>query len=1040
MASVGWKQLVATLMQSQTVSINFGRGIDTKTDQKLVVSTKPVELQNAVFTQGGQLRKRNGYDAMTMNIVGGGTISSPTMVSSYRNELLLAASGSNGQRLFSYSPSLSAWADRGKYLSVAVSKQNVASIDQSGANASGGIPSGGFQNSTCAVLNNIAVFAYSVVDPNPQVYITVIDHQTGMQLASNMAISGAKGLAKVVVLAGEAFAMTYKDNSGYLQLVVISVTEAGGVSVGSPNQIAAPSLGVVTYDIIGTPGGAVAAYNGATGISTHELNLQLINSSGAASGSAVSISSPGDAIPISITTDASENVWIYWADATSSSETLYYAVYSSSLSVVLAKTSIASSLSQVTQITAYNSSGSQQTVYYSTYFFTPGGSPVPSIPTINTAVCPIAGSPGSSAAWLNQADIYGKISSSNSTHYMAVVFTSSLFPTGFLVDIADASAVAKFLPTSAEGINASGSANVERTAGFINNLIPISSTKLFLAAGYIPNGGLSVGAITSGTGTASFYQGATMATCAIAFDFDNIDAYQAINQQDTLLLNGGLVCQYDGSSVTELGFSNDPEISSVTTATTGGQLGSGQWIYYVVYEWLDANGNLHQSAPSIGYYVSFNSGTTNYATINARTLSITQKSNVNVVFYRTQSDGIIAYRIASVPNDPAATTVQYVDQTYTDTDIAKNQTLYTQGGAILENIAPPPAMIMWQNNSRAWLIDSENPETNIEYTKTGASGYGVSFSTGQLELVVDSEYGAMTGASRMDEKTVVFKENGVFYFYGDGASDAGTGSTISNILFIPSAVGCENSKSVTLYPNGILFKSPKGIYLVSRAVQVSYFGEEAESYNSQNVLSAQIMEGTTQIRFLTDSSGGSSLVYDYYYNQWGTFTNHTGVSSTIWNGSYVYITDSQNSNASQILIEDDSSYLDVSAPFAVLIQTAWIKANTIQNFQRVWEFELLGDYSCSATDTAYGVQMSFAYDFVPSFVPASVIPFSPTSGAETVFQERFFPSQQKCNAIQIQIAELPTGASGEYIDFSDLDMEIAVKRGLNKLSPFKSTG
>ena len=78
--------------------------------------------------------------------------------------------------------------------------------------------------------------------------------------------------------------------------------------------------------------------------------------------------------------------------------------------------------------------------------------------------------------------------------------------------------------------------------------------------------------------------------------------------------------------------------------------------------------------------------------------------------------------------------------------------LYTEGGAILENIAAPPSVILWTNNNRLWCVDSENEETNIEYSKTASSGSGISFSFGQLELVIDSKFGAMTGISPMDEK------------------------------------------------------------------------------------------------------------------------------------------------------------------------------------------------------------------------------------------------------------------------------------------------
>src|SRR5208282_4405532 len=104
--------------------------------------------------------------------------------------------------------------------------------------------------------------------------------------------------------------------------------------------------------------------------------------------------------------------------------------------------------------------------------------------------------------------------------------------------------------------------------------------------------------------------------------------------------------------------------------------------------------------------------------------------------------------------------------------------------------------------------------------------------------------------------------------------------------FIPSDTGCVNSKSVILFPDGILFKSLKGIYILTRGLAIGYFAPEVEAYNSQDIQSAVLTGGRNQIRFLTSS--GLSLLYDYVFKQWSVFTNHTGLSADIWQGSYVY--------------------------------------------------------------------------------------------------------------------------------------------------------
>jgi len=283
----------------------------------------------------------------------------------------------------------------------------------------------------------------------------------------------------------------------------------------------------------------------------------------------------------------------------------------------------------------------------------------------------------------------------------------------------------------------------------------------------------------------------------------------------------------------------------------------------------------------------------------------------------------------------------------------------------------------------------------------------------------------------MDEKTVVFKENGLFYFYGDGANDAGSGSTISNILFVPSEVGCENSKSVILWNGGILFKSPKGIYSLSRGLQCSYFGMDVEAYNSQDVRSAELMPTLTQIRFLTSS--GSSLLYDDVMGCWSVFTNHQGLSATVWNGSYVYVRPS-----GEVYIEDDSSYLDSASSYPLLVQLQFIKAQSIQGFQRLKRVAMLGDYE-NGSSQGHGVQISAAYDFGTAFSQPVAYYFGQSSTSGT-FQYRERLARQKCDAVQLLIQEIVTGAAGEYVDFTDLGLEIVAKKGLNKLPQYRSVG
>lgn len=1001
-------------LKEATISLDFGQGIDTKTDPKMVVPAKLLTLQNAVFTKAKSLIKRNGYDKMTAALVGGGTLSSPSMARSYRNELLCAATTAQGPRLLSYSESLSAWSDRGKYQSIAVTKQDVASIMPGGAN-----PFGGTTASSAVVLGQYQIFAYASAQSS-SVYLSVIDSQTGMHLETSATslVATPASTPKIVLLGASTAGVLYLNGSGGLLLRIITITAGGGISLSAPITISASF--VSTYDVQTTATGAAIAYYTSPGST---ISLVTLNTSGGTINTA-SIASAGLPSLIHLNVDSSTKIWCYWADSTTaSSNTLNYAVLSSTLTSILGKTAAASALNRVNNIAALSTSSTQQTVYYSTLYTDN------TTPTLNKTSVTTTAASGSSSVVLYNVDIYSRPATVGSRNYMAVVFSSNLAPTGFLIDLADGQAVAKFLPSQAEGIVGTGTATVQRPRGFINNLIALSSTKLFLCSGYLVTQ-TQQPSINTLSGLIETLAWAVMGTCALTFDFAHADAYQGVIQQDTLVLNGGLVSQYDGASVSELGFSTDPEV--IGSTSTGGGIGSGSWLYYATYEWTDANGNRHQSAPSIAYRAVFTSGTTNSVSLKVKSLALTQKTNVQIVLWRTIDKGTVAFRLDSAPNDSTQnyTTLSDFGGT-TDTTLQGNEQLYTAGGSIVDNLAPPPAMILWTNNNRLWCIDSENPLTTIDYSKTAAQGSGIAFSTGFLTLTIDSKFGAITGAQPMDEKTVIIKERGLGFFIGDGADDSGSNSTFSSFQVIPSDVGGTSSKSVVLFPAGVLFRSPKGIYALSRGLQVVYFGTAVEAYNSQDITSALITADANQIRFLTSS--GESLLFDYVMSQWSTFTNHAGVSADVWKGSYVYVRADGN-----IFKENATTFLDDTTAYAMVAKTGWLQLNGVQGFQRVKRAAFLGNYANGASPL-HKLQASFAYDYSTTFTTPVPYTFG-ASATSNVFQYRERLPQQKCGNLQLLLEEVTTGASGESININSMGFEAGVKQGLQKFSQNQTVG
>ncbi len=191
----------------------------------------------------------------------------------------------------------------------------------------------------------------------------------------------------------------------------------------------------------------------------------------------------------------------------------------------------------------------------------------------------------------------------------------------------------------------------------------------------------------------------------------------------------------------------------------------------------------------------------------------------------------------------------------------------------------------------------------------------------------------------MDEQLIIFKESALFLVGGDGPLDNGDSSQtgFTNPQMITSDVGCVDPASIVLMPTGLMFKSAKGIYLLDRGKSVTYVGSPVEAYNTQDVRRATMMQDRTQVVFLTSS--GKTLLFDYLFSQWSTFTNHEGYDACLVGGSYHYMrTDGR------IFKEAPGSYSDDGRAIVMRFETAWVHFHEhLQGFQRFYHLHLLGE-------------------------------------------------------------------------------------------------
>lgn len=454
----------------------------------------------------------------------------------------------------------------------------------------------------------------------------------------------------------------------------------------------------------------------------------------------------------------------------------------------------------------------------------------------------------------------------------------------------------------------------------------------------------------------------------LTMNFDSEDSHQASQFQRGLYLAAACGQHYDGYRWTEQGFHVGPEYVPTPTQDVNGALTqTGTYVYKFWYEWTDAQGEIHRGPESPGTTVAL-TGVNDEVTLVVPTLRVTRKSNVRICVGRSlNGDTATFYRISSLDpttagaangylaNDTTVDSVTFNDR-MSDAIARLEEQLYTVDG-ILSNDPVPLGSHVTVGKNRLFFTDAQNGSV-VRFSKRMATGFAAEFAP-ELQHDIDPLGGNITALANMDDVVYAFKAGAIFAFNGDGPFENGASSNggivagFSSSQLITSDVGCTDPSSIVLTPHGLMFKSTKGIRLITRAREIVPVGDPVEAYNAQNVRRATVMPDRTAVLFLTDS--GYSLYFDYDRKQWSTFTNHEGYDAAVVDGVYHYLRAD-----SVVFRETVGEYLDGNARITLRLETAWLHLHEhLQGFQRFWKLLLLGTRSSAHQ---LGVSYRLNYD------------------------------------------------------------------------------
>lgn len=547
-----------------------------------------------------------------------------------------------------------------------------------------------------------------------------------------------------------------------------------------------------------------------------------------------------------------------------------------------------------------------------------------------------------------------------------------------------------------------------------------------------------------------------------AFDGDNGVAIasivskpsqRAIDMASGLHIDAGVLALYDGSTISEHGFLIAPEDFTITGTSGAGHTYS----YQAVFAWSDRLGQIHRSATAPVSVSTPNKyqwqqtaaiapGAT--TTITVPTLSVTGKQRPSsstqwhsdpwVEIYRTTDGGTVYYKVVNVSMDGTAATVTATDNV-TDEVLATREQLYTTGNVLDVDPAPMPRC-MCEHNRRVWIASSTAPgvlsySRKLVAAQEGSRGIPVEFSAAFTERVSGNNL-AVNAIASMDEKIVIFCRSKIYYIVGEGADDTGANGYFTAAP-LPFDVGALPCTAVAKMPNGLVFQSDKGIYLLNRSLGIEYLGQSVEdSASGAEISCAMDIASSNQIR-LGDSAGNQIFVYDYLIGQWSIWPvdfSPTSMHAHTAGGPLVVSSDG-GLYAERDWSSESGDYVSLK------VGTPWVHVAGLGGFERLRRILVTGDFkSDHRINWQLFVDYNNALPAQSGYLDCSST-VAPTFATNGDYQIRIDVVTQRCKAFRLVLWDSSIGeTNGEGMSLSGLTLEIGAKRGLSKLPVGRISG
>lgn len=518
------------------------------------------------------------------------------------------------------------------------------------------------------------------------------------------------------------------------------------------------------------------------------------------------------------------------------------------------------------------------------------------------------------------------------------------------------------------------------------------------------------------------------------------------------VISGGMVSYYDGGGVAECGFVDRPSLFTKDSAVGTGP-GAGTYSYVAIYEYCGTDGKAHYSRCSPVSTLTLAGATA--PTIQVSSPAVTAKmasGYVNVRIYRTTNGGSQYFFHSTAPQISALgdSFYQTISDGITDTVLLTRPPLYRQPGSVNTQLDRFPGVACKQvarHKDRVFFASG----SSVYYSSFAVDGEAPWFNPAFVIPIPDT--GPVTGLASQDGTLLVFKENNVYAVQGDGPPEnGGTGAEFSPPERISADYGCIDARSLVSTPLGTMFRSRRGLELLTKKLQVNWIGERVRTTVDANAYTLGSCHNRTDSRVFwvlcnsVDTYGqvyvgpGVTICYDLSSDCFTTIKHYitdqdvsVGVQDTVyaycqgrWCNVWVNLFYAYYEPGPTVKTDGPSGFFPKS-----VVESMWIKAAP-QDRAKLSDFMYLGQKLSN-----HAVKISVAFNFIESYTQTKTWQPNEFNTLEELDMQPAYPNAQAWKFKVEQIAPTNTGTfpigDGTGADVLDIAVKIGVKGGGVKL-------